>query len=151
MNLVTRSPFYALEDILGRYSNVKRHYNYLTTEDADRGELTVADWTPSIDISEQKDAYTIKAELPGVTKDDVNVTLENSVLSIRGEKRFEKATDEGKTHRVECAYGQFVRSFTLPESVQDDKVEATYKDGVLNLLIPKAPHVQAKAIDINVQ
>lgn len=73
------------------------------------------------------------------------------MLTIRGQKHFEKKTKEGKTHRVECSYGEFVRSFTLPESVMEDKVEAEYKDGVLNLTIPKTSEHKPKSIEIKVK
>lgn len=142
MSLVRFNPFNELENIIERYSDVTQ--NSLKN----RG---VADWAPKVDISEKKDSYHIKAELPGVSKDHVSVTLEQSVLTIKGEKHFEKETKEGKTHRVECSYGQFVRSFTLPESVQEDKVEAEYKDGVLNLTIPKAQENQPKPIEIKIK
>ena len=149
MSLVKWNPFGELEDVWGRYSNLRR--NYLSSNDTDKDGFTVADWIPGVDISEKKEAYYIKAELPGVSKNDVGVSLEKGVLTIRGEKRYEKETDKGKTHRVECSYGQFVRSFKLPESVQEDRVEASYENGVLNLVIPKSPDAQPKAIEIKVK
>ncbi len=108
----------------------------------------LADWAPRVDIAERRDAYTIKAELPGVSKEDVSVTFENGTLTIKGEKHYKKESDEGKSHRVECAYGQFVRSFSLPDSVSGEQVEASYKDGVLNLTIPKAKEAKTHSIEI---
>ena len=93
----------------------------------------------------------IKADLPGVDKKDIEVKLENGVLSIRGEKQTETETGKGtKRHRTERFHGTFARSFTLPEAVKADQVDASYKDGVLKLAIPKAEEVKPKAIDIKV-
>jgi HSP20 family protein len=112
--------------------------------------LTVADWIPTVDISENDQGYLIKAELPEVKKDDVKVTVEDGVLTIQGERRQEKEEKGKKYHRVERSYGSFVRSFSLPESVDEGAVKAEYKDGVLNLHLPKTEKVKPKAIDVRV-
>lgn len=142
------SPFKELEDVLNKYHHMG---NWPTSKDNNNNELTVPDWSPKVDIKENKEAYTIKAELPGVDKKDINITLEDGVLTLRGEKHFEKEFDDEKTHRVECHYGSFVRSFSLPESVEDDCVKASFKDGMLNLVIPKATKAKQKSININVE
>ena len=96
-------------------------------------------------------AYLIKADLPGVDKKDIEVKLENGILSIRGEKKSEKETGKGtKQHRMERFHGSFARSFTLPEAVKADEVDASFKDGVLSLTIPKEEESKPKAIDIKV-
>jgi len=112
--------------------------------------LTVADWMPTVDISETEGEYLIKAELPEVRKEDVKVTVENGVLTLQGERRQEKEEKGKRFHRVERSYGSFVRSFTLPESVDESSVKAEYKDGVLNLHLPKSEKVKPKAIDVKV-
>jgi len=112
--------------------------------------LTVADWMPTVDISETEGEYLIKAELPEVRKEDVKVTVENGVLTLQGERRQEKDEKGKRFHRVERSYGSFVRSFSLPESVDDGAVKAEYKDGVLNLHLPKSEKVKPKAIDVKV-
>jgi HSP20 family protein len=112
--------------------------------------LTVADWMPTVDISETDGEYLIKAELPEVRKEDVKVTVENGVLTLQGERRQEKDEKGKRFHRVERSYGSFVRSFSLPESVDDGAVKAEYKDGVLNLHLPKSEKVKPKAIDVKV-
>jgi HSP20 family protein len=112
--------------------------------------LTVADWMPTVDISETEGEYLIKAELPEVRKEDVKVTVENGVLTLQGERRQEKEEKGKRFHRVERSYGSFVRSFTLPESVDDSSVKAEYKDGVLNLHLPKSEKVKPRAIDVKV-
>lgn len=148
MKLVNwNSPFGELENYFNRLQNL----NNWPTNNKENGELTMPDWAPKVDIKETKESYIIKAELPGVNKNDVSVTLEQGVLTIRGEKKFEKEYDEEKTHRVECSYGSFVRSFSLPESVDENKVTANFKDGLLNLLIPKSPKAKQKSIEINVE
>jgi HSP20 family protein len=112
--------------------------------------LTVADWMPTVDISETDAEYLIKAELPEVKKEDVKVTVEDGVLTLQGERRQEKEEKGKKYHRVERSYGSFIRSFTLPESVDEGAVKAEYKDGVLNLYLPKTEKVKPKAIDVKV-
>jgi HSP20 family protein len=112
--------------------------------------MTVADWTPTVDISESDGEYLIKAELPEVKKEDVKVTVEDGVLTLQGERRQEKEEKGKRYHRVERSYGSFVRSFTLPESVDETGVKAEYKDGVLSLHLPKSEKVKPKAIDVKV-
>jgi HSP20 family protein len=112
--------------------------------------LTVADWMPTVDISESESEYLIKAELPEVKREDVKVTVEDGVLTLQGERRQEKEEKGKKYHRVERSYGTFVRSFTLPESVDESAVKAEYKDGVLSLHLPKTEKVKPKAIEVKV-
>jgi len=114
-------------------------------------DLSFADWAPSVDIEEEDDKYKIKADLPGVDKKDIDVKMENGMLSIRGEKHTETESGKGsKRHRTERFHGSFARSFTLPDSVDADKVDAAYKNGVLTLLIPKAEQARPKSIDIKI-
>ena len=112
--------------------------------------LTVADWSPTVDISETDGEYLIKAELPEVKKDDVKVTLEDGILTIQGERRREKDEKTTKYHRVERSYGSFVRSFSLPDQVDENGVKAEYKDGMLNLRIPKSEKAKPRAIEVKV-
>ena len=104
-----------------------------------------------MDIKENDDSYMILADLPGVAKDDIEVRLENGVLSISGEKRVDKETGKGtRNHRTERFHGSFSRRFTLPSAVDADRVNADYKDGVLHLAIPKVEEEKRKAIDIKI-
>jgi HSP20 family protein len=141
------NPFEEFENLLDRYNksggkNLSKQYGT---------DLSFADWAPSVDIEEAEDKYVIKADLPGVDKKDIDVKLENGVLSIRGEKQTAKETGKGtKRHRTERFHGTFARSFTLPEAVKSDKVDASYKDGVLLLEIPKAEEAKPKSINIKV-
>jgi len=145
MDMQVWNPFQEFENLLDRYSKSGGLSKRLDTE------MSFADWSPSVDIEEEDDKYLIKADLPGVEKKDIEVKLEGGVLSIRGEKHTEKETGKGtKRHRTERFHGTFARSFTLPDAVKADKVDASYKDGVLTLRIPKAEEAKPKAIDIKV-
>jgi HSP20 family protein len=115
-----------------------------------REELALADWSPSADISEDDNEYLIKAELPELKKEDVHVTVENGVLTLSGERKFEKEEKKKKYHRVERAYGRFVRSFTLPDDADASKVKAEFKDGVLTVHVPKSEKAKPKQIDVKV-
>jgi HSP20 family protein len=105
-------------------------------------------WAPAVDISERKDAYLVAVELPGVNAGDVEITFEDGLLTIQGERRFAHDSAEEKMHRTERFYGAFRRSITLPSHVEADKIEATAQDGVLQIMVPKAPEVQAKRIQV---
>jgi HSP20 family protein len=112
--------------------------------------LTVAEWSPLVDIAEDEKEYLIKAELPEMKKEDVRLTVENDVLVISGERTFEKEEKGKKYHRIERAHGSFVRSFSLPEDADGSKVSADYKDGVLQVHLPKSEKSKPKAIEIKV-
>jgi HSP20 family protein len=147
MNMTIWNPFHEMENMLERYTNATgRGFG------GDEGtELNFAEWSPTVDIEESDNLYLIKADVPGVDKKDIDVRLENGVLSITGEKLAEKETGKGtRHHRTERYHGSFARRFTLPTAVKADKVDATYKDGVLSLMIPKAEEAKPKAIDIKV-
>jgi HSP20 family protein len=110
---------------------------------------TPAAWAPTVDISERKDAYLVAVELPGVKADDLEITFEDGLLTIQGERRFAHDSAEEKMHRTERYYGAFRRSITLPSHVEADKIEAAAQDGVLQILVPKAQEVQAKRITVH--
>jgi HSP20 family protein len=113
--------------------------------------MTVAQWAPRVDISEDDKEYTVSAELPEINKQDVKVSVENGELTISGERKFEKEEKGKKYHRVERSYGSFLRSFTLPEGVSGEKVSAEFKDGMLKIHLPKDAKAKPKAIDVKVQ
>jgi len=112
--------------------------------------LTVADWTPVVDIQESDDEYLIKAELPEVRKEDVKVTVENGVLTLQGERKQEKEEKGKKFHRIERSYGVFLRTFTVPLDAEETKVAADFKDGILRVHLPKAEKPRPKAIEVKV-
>ena len=106
-------------------------------------------WAPNVDIFEAEDELVVKAELPGVDPKDVELNVENNVLTISGERRLEFEDKKENYHRVERAYGSFTRSFSLPQLIDENKIEAEYKDGVLTVHVPK--HEKAKPRQIKIQ
>ena len=148
MALVRWDPFRELEEVSDRLNRMFARPAAARTNGKET--MIVADWTPSVDISETEVEYQIKAEIPDVKKEDVKVTLEDGVLTIQGERRQEKEETGKKYHRVERSYGSFVRSFTLPDLVDEGKVKAEFKDGVLNLQLPKSEKAKPKAIEVKV-
>lgn len=113
--------------------------------------MTIAEWAPAVDITEDDKEYLVTAELPDIKKEEVKVTVEKGELTIAGERKFEKEEKGKKYHRIERSYGSFVRSFTLPEGVSGDKVAAEFKDGVLKVHLPKDEKAKPKAVDVKVQ
>jgi HSP20 family protein len=112
--------------------------------------LTVADWSPEVDISEDDRGYLLKADLPEMKKDDVRVTVEDGILSVSGERRSEKEDQKRKFHRIERSFGNFRRSFTLPEDADSTKVTAEFRDGVLKVHLPTTTIARSKAIQVKV-
>jgi HSP20 family protein len=112
--------------------------------------ITLPEWTPLADITEDDKEYVIKAELPELRKEDVKVTVENGVLTISGERKFEKEEKKKKYHRVERGYGSFVRTFALPEDADADKIKAKFKNGVLMVHLPKNEKAKPKQIEVQV-
>jgi HSP20 family protein len=108
------------------------------------------EWAPLVDIVEEDKEYLLKAELPEIRKEDLNVTVERGMLAISGERKFEKEEQKRKYHRVERSYGNFVRSFALPEDADGSKIEAEFKDGILLVHIPKSETAKPKAIDVKI-
>jgi HSP20 family protein len=105
-------------------------------------------WAPALDISERKDAYVVTVELPGVKADDLDITLEDGLLTIQGERQFTSESSEQQYHRVERRYGAFRRSITLPAQVKADAIEASFEDGVLEVVVPKAEEAKPKKITV---
>ncbi len=112
--------------------------------------FTASEWTPLVDVAEDDKEYTIKADLPEVRKEDVHVTIEDGSLRITGERKFEKEEKGRRYHRIERAYGKFERSFVLPEGAKTDKIKAEFKNGTLQVHLPKVPEIQAKAQEVPV-
>jgi HSP20 family protein len=117
--------------------------------DEETSELAM--WAPTVDIKEDKEGVTISAELAGLKKDDVKIAVNEGVLTIRGERKFTDEKKKENYHRIERSYGSFLRSFTLPSSVDDSKVKATMKDGLLEIYLPKKEEAKPKEIEIEVR
>jgi HSP20 family protein len=105
-------------------------------------------WNPSVDIFENKDQIVIEAELPGMKPDEVNISIENNVLTIHGERKFEKKDENDNFHRVERSYGSFTRSFTLPPTVSSENADAEFDNGVLRLTLAKREEAKPRRIEI---
>jgi HSP20 family protein len=150
MNTLTRwDPFKEMDELHRRLSAL---WGTGPARPAEPGKesLTVAEWSPLVDITEDDKEYLIKAELPEVKKEDVKVTVENGVLAITGERRFEKEEKSKRYHRIERSYGSFVRSFSLPDDADPAKVSAEFKDGVLLVHLAKNEKARPKSIEVKV-
>src|SRR6266850_522613 len=144
INTLTRWEPLELADVENRLS---RFFGRRTNGNDD---ITLADWEPLADITEDDKEYVIQAELPDVKKEDVKVTVQNGVLTISGERKFEKEEKKKKYHRVERAYGSFVRSFALPDEADPSKVKAEFKNGMLTVRLPKSEKAKPMQIEVNV-
>ena len=144
-SLMGTDPFRELFDL-------QRGINRLFEDAASSGNsaAVLSAWTPSVDVYEDENGFLIKCELPEVRREDVKVNLDNNVLSISGERKFEHEEKREGYHRVERSYGQFYRSFTLPPNVNVEVINAEFRDGVLRLSIPKKEEAKPKQIQVKV-
>ena len=141
-------PFKEMEDISERFN---RLFGRLPARrEGGREAMTVADWTPTVDITEDEKEYLIKAELPEIKKEDVKVQLLDGVLTIEGERKQEKEEKGKRFHKVERSYGKFVRQFALPTEVDPAKVQAEFKEGMLNVHLPKTEAAKPKSVEVKV-
>ena len=147
MNTVRWDPFRELEDIQARLNQMFGERPFRSVEGSD---LSLAEWAPAVDIQETEKEYVIKADLPEVKKEDVKVEFDDGVLTVEGERKQEKEETGKKFHKVERAYGKFARRFALPTEVDATKVSAEFKEGVLNVHLPKSPNGKPKAIAVKV-
>lgn len=114
----------------------------------ENSEQTVADWVPAVDIVEEKERFVLRADLPGVSAEDIDISMDKGLLTISGERREEKSERTEGLHRVERATGKFYRRFSLPETVDSDGISARSVNGILEVCIPKQPQVQARRITV---
>ena len=138
-------PFRGMGDI---QTEVNRLFDSFTGRPASPGAGDRM-WLPAVDIEETKDDVVLSFDIPGVSEKDVQVSITGDLLTVKGERRFEREGSEGTYHRVERLYGKFERSVQLPMVVQTDKVKASYRDGVLTVKLPKAEEVKPRAIKID--
>lgn len=144
MALVKWEPFRELEDIQSRLNRL------FGSGGATEHDLSFSNWSPAIDVQETDKEYLIKADLPEVKNEDVKVTLADGVLTVEGERKLEKEDKNKRFHKIERAYGKFVRRFVLPTEVEVDKVQAEFKDGVLNVHLPKSAKATPQTIQVKV-
>ena len=128
---------------------MRRASNRLSEKAYDQAELPKAEWALALDVVEHQSEYLVKASLPGVKPEDVEITFNKGLLTIRGELKDELETEQGKVHLRERRYGSFVRTISLPTTIQADNIQADYKDGVLTLHLPKAEEAKPRRITVN--
>ena len=146
MRVIKWEPFRDVDDMFERvFADTLRRWPRTSND-----ERRVYDWAPAADVSETDDEYLIKAELPEVSKDDLNITVQEGVLTLAGERKAEKREDNEKLHRIERFHGSFSRRFTLPDDADEQGIKAESKDGVLVIHIPrqKVAHPQPRQIQV---
>ena len=148
MTLMKRNPLSELEQLQNRLSSL--FTDAFGPSPRDEEFFFKGNWAPVVDIEEDAEAITLHAELPGINKEDINVKVEDRVLTISGERKFEHEEKRDHYQRIERAYGKFSRSFSLNKLVDTNKILATYKDGVLTIRLPKAEEVKPKQISVNI-
>ena len=149
MSLMRRDPFSELRNLqedVNRFfgANLPRLFNQ------EEGLLR-GNWSPSVDIYEDQNAIMLEADLPGLKPGDFDLSVENYTLTLRGERKFEKRSEGDNYHRVERSYGSFVRTFTLPQTVNVEDVQAEFKDGVLRVTLPKREEVKPRQIQVAIK
>jgi HSP20 family protein len=146
---VTRwDPF---RDLLGLQDRMNRLFDESVRSVRQGDEaLSTSVWTPPVDIYETENEVVVKAELPEVNQKDIEIQVENSTLTLRGERRFDKEVKQESFHRIERPYGTFARSFTLPTTIDQEKIRADYKDGILRVVMPKREETKPKQIRVAV-
>jgi len=141
------SDFGTLQDRINRMFDD----TFRTISVPEREDMETGNWTPTVDVVENNDNYLVKADIPGVKKDDLKLDVKDGTLTIKGEKKQEEKVEKNNYIRIERSYGSFVRNFTLPTNVDASKINAKFTDGVLEITIPKKEEAKPKEIKINVQ
>lgn len=145
MNVVRYEPF---RELRGLQDEMTRLFAGLAPNSAGREDMLNGAWLPKVDIFENKENLVLEAELPGMSRDDFELSFENNVLTLKGERQFEKRSEGDNYHRVERSYGEFTRSFTLPQTVTVEGVKAEFNNGILHLSLPKREETKARKIEI---
>ena len=145
MAIVRYDPF---RDLRTLQEEVNRLFSTNLTRAFDDEGISRGAWAPSVDIYENKDQIVLEAELPGMKQEDFDLSVENNVLTLRGERKFEKTDETDNYHRVERSYGAFTRSFTLPQTVSAEEAAAEYNNGVLRVSLPKREETKARRIEV---
>ena len=145
MNMINYDPFRELRAL---QDEVNRVFSGSFNRGGGESGMMRGAWNPSVDIFENKDQIVLEAELPGLKPEDVNISIENNVLTLHGERKFEKKDDSDNFHRVERSYGSFTRSFTLPPTVSSENVDAVFDNGILRLSLAKREEAKPRRIEI---
>src|SRR5690606_8911621 len=145
MNVIKYDPF---RELRGLHDEMNRLFTGMGPANFERGEFAKGAWSPRVDIYEDKDRLIVEAELPGMSRDDFEISVENNVLTLRGERKFEKKTEGDNYHRVERSYGSFTRQFTLPQTITAEGANADFENGVLRIALPKREETKARKIEV---
>ena len=153
MTLVKWNPSRELLNVEREFNKLFNTFNrrYGFDDSSTNEELENAVWSPLTDISENKDQYILKMDLPGVSKENLKLSFHDGELIISGERKQEKEEKDSKYHRIERTYGKYYRSFTLPQTIQADKINAEFKDGQLTITVPKSEEAKPKELEIKVK
>lgn len=144
MNVIKYDPFRELKSLQDEMTRLFTG----NTSGFNREEMTRGAWSPRVDIYEDKDRLVLEAELPGMTSDDFEISVENNVITLKGERKIENRTEGENYHRIERSYGSFTRSFTLPQSVTAEGATADFENGVLKVSLPRREEVKARKIEV---
>jgi HSP20 family protein len=148
MALIRWSP---TRGMVGIQDEMNRLFNdFLSSAPGENAESGLSYWGPSVDISENDDEILLEAEVPGMNRDDIKITIQDNVLTLKGEKKQQAEKKGTNYHRIERSYGSFERSFSLPTSVQADQVKANYQNGILHVKLPKSEEAKPKEISVSV-
>jgi HSP20 family protein len=145
MNIVKYDPFRELRSL---QDEMTRLFTGVGPAAFGREDMVHGGWNPSVDIFEENDNLVLEAELPGMKRDDFELSIENNVITLKGERKFEKKSEGENYHRVERSYGSFTRSFTLPQTVTAEGAKAEFNDGVLRVTLPKREETKARRIEV---
>ncbi|MGD0264846.1 MAG: Hsp20/alpha crystallin family protein [Anaerolineaceae bacterium] len=148
MAVVKWDPF---RDLLSIQDRMNRLFEQTLSRSRSEEGIAASTWTPTVDIYETPETIVLKAELPGLSREDIEIQIRDNALTLKGERRFAKDAQQENYLRIERAYGAFQRSFTLPATIQQDKIRAVFRDGVLELTLPKAEEAKSKKIAIEVR
>jgi HSP20 family protein len=143
MNVVKYDPFRELRSLQDEMTRL-----FAGVSPSNREEFLSGNWAPHMDIFENQDHLVLEADLPGMNRDDIDLSIENNVITLRGERKFDKKTEGDNYHRVERSYGSFTRSFTLPQTVSAEGAQAEFKNGVLRVSLPKREETKARKIEV---
>ncbi len=145
MNIIRWDPF---RDLATLRERMNRLFEEAYTSRGEKKDMVASTWNPSVDIYETENELVLKAELPGVDEDDIEIKIEDSTLTLKGDRKFEKETKEENYHRIERSYGSFYRSFTLPRNIDQDKIKAESETGILKITMPKKAELKPKKVKI---
>ncbi|MFZ2052667.1 MAG: Hsp20/alpha crystallin family protein [Candidatus Aminicenantales bacterium] len=146
MAIIRWDPFRDLVTLRDRMNRLFE--DAVSTARSEEKDMISSSWAPAVDIYEDEKQLVLTAEIPGINEKDVDIKIEDNTLSIYGERKLEKETKEENYHRIERAYGSFYRSFTLPNHIDQDKIQAEHENGVLKIILPKRPELQPRKVKI---